>query len=48
MDNIISNAVRYTDPTKGIELTVDMARTDMLIRIHIAVVDYCAGKCVLT
>ena len=44
VDNIISNAVRYTDPAKGIDLTVDMDRADMTIRFQITVVDHCPGS----
>ena len=43
VDNLVSNAVRYTDPARGIDLTVDMDRTEVSIRFCITVADYCRG-----
>lgn len=43
VDNIVSNAVRYTDPTLGVEIRVEIDKVETMVRFRVRVQDYCPG-----
>ena len=43
IDNIYSNAIRYTNPEKGVESTLQIVETDILAQFVITITDYCDG-----
>ena len=43
IDNIYSNAIRYTNPEKGVESTLQIVETDVLAQFVITITDYCDG-----
>ena len=43
IDNIYSNAIRYTNPEKGVESNLQIVETDVLAQFVITITDYCDG-----